>query len=429
VRSRNDPSQRPWFRDYAATSLLAVVAILGQAIVSSASPPRTEEEAAEPSNRRPPIDSIEVDQREFSATGVRKFRKRLPRPIKLGVSGGNVNDIIVDGDLAYCISGTLGALVLKNGTPHILSNNHVIGRQNAASKGDAISQPGLIDNRCRDEEEDYVGHLSAYKKIRFGGLKRNRIDAAIAEIVPGTVDPQGTIQGIGVPGDTVMKPFLGMHVKKSGRSSGLTRGIVILLNATVVVDFSTEDEQKTAKFVNQLMVTPNGNTFVEPGDSGSAVFFDSPDCPEWVGLLFAGSSDGWGIVNPISQVFKSLKKLKPKGRVTPIGCSSEDRVIGLDPLSIRAASSHATDTAKLERQLRQGRRIVERRDDDLLTLDGVVGLGLGISDQAPARIVLHVLVADERPEVIDRIPATLEDMPVEITRTGRFRAFKREMTR
>ena len=49
---------------------------------------------------------------------------RMPRPIELGVSGGNANDLAN----GYCCSGTLGALVTKNGIQYILSNSHVSRR-------------------------------------------------------------------------------------------------------------------------------------------------------------------------------------------------------------------------------------------------------------------------------------------------------------
>src|SRR5215207_8111872 len=46
---------------------------------------------------------------------------RQPRPIQLGVSGGNA------GDLAngYCCSGTLGALVTSGSKQYILSNTRI----------------------------------------------------------------------------------------------------------------------------------------------------------------------------------------------------------------------------------------------------------------------------------------------------------------
>ncbi len=75
------------------------------------------------------------------------------RPIWLGTSGGNINDI---GTL-YCCAGTLGALVQdSSGNLYILSNNHVLAKTNAGQFGDPIIQPGLIDRGCAFYPDDAV---------------------------------------------------------------------------------------------------------------------------------------------------------------------------------------------------------------------------------------------------------------------------------
>ena len=58
------------------------------------------------------------------AFGQSIYQQTQARPISLGTSGGNVNDI----SHAFCCSGTLGSLVTKGGTQYILSNNHVLAR-------------------------------------------------------------------------------------------------------------------------------------------------------------------------------------------------------------------------------------------------------------------------------------------------------------
>ena len=60
-------------------------------------------------------------------------------PVQLGTSGGNIHDA----SRRFCCSGTLGSLVTKGGVQYILSNNHVLADADAATVGDAISQPGL----------------------------------------------------------------------------------------------------------------------------------------------------------------------------------------------------------------------------------------------------------------------------------------------
>src|ERR1700704_1829364 len=60
-------------------------------------------------------------------------------PIKLGTSGGNVNDT----GAKFCCIGTLGSLWTKTGVPNpvILSNNHVLDRSDKGVVGEAIIQP------------------------------------------------------------------------------------------------------------------------------------------------------------------------------------------------------------------------------------------------------------------------------------------------
>src|SRR5215467_13881677 len=66
------------------------------------------------------------------------------RNLHFGVSGGNVNDI----SRRFCCSGTLGSLLTDGSTQYILSNNHVLGLSGAATAGQDISQPGLVDSNC-----------------------------------------------------------------------------------------------------------------------------------------------------------------------------------------------------------------------------------------------------------------------------------------
>ncbi len=82
------------------------------------------------------------------------------RPIKLGVSGGNVNDI----GGGFCCVGTLGSLVTNGPNDYILSNNHVLARQStatsSASLGEDIIQPGLADSSCVAVSDSKVAALS-----------------------------------------------------------------------------------------------------------------------------------------------------------------------------------------------------------------------------------------------------------------------------
>lgn len=60
-----------------------------------------------------------------------------------------------------------------------------------------------------------------------------------------------------------------MPVKKHGRTTGLPKGTISGLNATVSVQY----DDGIAKFVKHIIITP-GN-FSAPGDSGSLIVADA----------------------------------------------------------------------------------------------------------------------------------------------------------
>src|SRR5215470_18485823 len=93
-----------------------------------------------------------------------------------GVSGGNVKDIT----RAFCCSGTLGSLVSSGGVFYILSNNHILARQDQAAPGEDISQPGLIDNGCQPPRT--VANFTA--AVPLG----QNVDCAIAAVRSGQMN-------------------------------------------------------------------------------------------------------------------------------------------------------------------------------------------------------------------------------------------------
>ena len=230
-------------------------------------------------------------------------KARQDRPIELGVSGGNVNDIAN----GYCCSGTLGALVASGGTQYILSNSHVFAGDIAASAtdpdvaeiGDPINQPGLIDVQCQQIPADYVANLSSLSTLNTS----DNVDAAIAEVIAGKVSTDGSILEIGVISSTTLTAYVGLDVKKSGRTTGLTRSSVTGINLSVNVGY--EDECNgvpfTKLFTGQILLANKASKFLGAGDSGSLLVEDVDTNPRAVGLLFAGSSKT-AIANPIDDV-------------------------------------------------------------------------------------------------------------------------------
>lgn len=57
--------------------------------------------------------------------------------------------------------------------------------------------------------------------------------------------------------------------------------------------------------------------------------------------------------------------------------------------------------------------------DRLLAIPGVVGVGQGLCDGQPC---IKVYVIKRTPDLMERIPSTIEGFPVEVEETGEFRA-------
>jgi len=212
---------------------------------------------------------------------------RLIRPVPNGVSVGNNFE---------CAAGTLGTGVIIGGQTYALSNNHVFARQNNGAIGEVIVQPGRFDShpRCADDTPaSQLGTLADFQRIDFAGGD-NTIDAAIAS----TTTPLTCATPLGFygsPGTTVVDASVGLPIQKVGRTSGLTTGNVVLINATVRVGYGGG---RVAKFVTQVVTTSG---FSRAGDSGSLIVTNDADASP-VGLLFAGTSDGTTIANPIDSV-------------------------------------------------------------------------------------------------------------------------------
>ncbi|RCK77740.1 MAG: hypothetical protein IGBAC_2049 [Ignavibacteriae bacterium] len=216
--------------------------------------------------------------------------KRYTRPVPIGVSIGNINE---------CAAGTLGCAVEKAGTRYILTNNHVIARENKAALGEAVVQPGRYDNKpvCALKTTDIIGNLADFQTIVFSTSANNVIDAAIATTTPEYVGVSTLSTYYGTPSATIVAPSVGMAIMKVGRTTSQTTGTITGINVTINVGYSSG----TARFVNQIMTS---KSFSKSGDSGSLVVTNPGKNP--VGLLFAGATDGTTFCNPISEVLQKF---------------------------------------------------------------------------------------------------------------------------
>lgn len=215
---------------------------------------------------------------------------RFERPVPIGVSTGHPD----------VTAGTIGARVTDGVNVYALSNNHVYADENQAIKGDNVLQPGTYDGGSNPA--DTIGTLYDFEPIDFSPDAGNTIDAAIALSSVETLSNATPSDGYGIPKSTTAAPALFRRVMKYGRTTGLTKGMIVGINATVNVGYNGG----VARFVNQIIIGPGG--FSAPGDSGSLVVMDSffgksPHKRKPVGLLFAGSSS-ITIANPIDAVLE-----------------------------------------------------------------------------------------------------------------------------
>jgi hypothetical protein len=341
-------------------------------------------------------------------------------PVKLGTSGGNINDRTK----AFCYGGTLGGLVEDgDGIQYVLSNNHVLARTNLAANGEDIIQPGLIDQNpsCNQDTNDAVADLSEFVPILFKSknyLPANNVDAAIAEVRPGAVIPTGEILEIGTISNTTLDPAIDLAVKKSGRSTGLTKGIISAVNVTIDVSYGSG---KSARFIDQILVTPGG--FIAGGDSGSLMVEDVKTTPQAVGLLFAGSSSV-AIATPIRAVLNAFG-------VTMVGSGAQtglvDKVITWARNLFQIRESHAASahppTHVNPAAVDAVRRVKERHEARLLAIPGVVGVGVGRSEKVIGQAAIEIYVKQPKSSLHGLLPDSLEGVEVKIVETGEIHAY------
>jgi len=240
------------------------------------------------------------------------------------VGGISLSAYVRRGMGIYPYAGTLGMVTYDN---KILSNAHVIATNSDTGEfldtGTPIIQPGSYDGGTL---EDRVGALEAYIPIDFAPNARNYADAAIGSIDGGVEASPGEQFYEG--GNYWIEGWTGVSkgdiVRKSGYTTGVTAGQVVRTNVSVVVWYG----DRSAYFVDQIVVTQDNWSFAAPGDSGSAVDKDG----EFVGLLFAGSErsaviskaghiiDGLGIaVEPLAGQYSLTVTSTPGGSVTEPG--------------------------------------------------------------------------------------------------------------
>jgi hypothetical protein len=133
--------------------------------------------------------------------------------------------------------------------------------------------------------------------LKFDGAI-NHVDAAIAKVLrAGAVDP--AIPGIGRVKRPIMPAVLAQLVRKHGRTTLHTQGVIQDLSADIQVLYGT----RAANFDDQLAVQGIDSPFSAQGDSGALIVDAANRRP--VGLLFAGGGP-ITFANPIERVTAQL---------------------------------------------------------------------------------------------------------------------------
>ena len=181
-------------------------------------------------------------------------------------------------------AGTIGAIVYdKTGVPYLLSNWHVLAGEDG-QVGDNIVQPGPYDND--DLAANRVGHL-ARSHLGLAG------DCAIATIENRRFSEN--ILQLDVVPSRAAKADLGDRIRKSGRTTGVTHGIVSRVGVVAKIDYRGKvGVQEIGGFEvrSNPAKLPTSGEISMGGDSGSVWLVDNKNGADIVvGLHFAGETD------------------------------------------------------------------------------------------------------------------------------------------
>ena len=341
--------------------------------------------------------------------------------IALGTSGGNANDSTTDPSThtITCCGGTLGSLVTRGGTQYILSNNHVLARTDLAPKplsgqmGEAIIQPGLVDTAtCTQSGARTVANLSDFYNLELG--TGTKIDAAIALVMPGNVDPSGNILYLGAPDangvPTPAAPHAGigvsatpaMQVAKSGRATGLTCSTVMAVAVNASVQYHKGCGSSTTfsvSFTNQVDIA--GGSFSAEGDSGSLIVSQASADP--VALMYAGS-DTDTVGNPVSDVLNFFGS--GANPMSFVGGAAH-QILGCSLPAKPAAASNTQAAATVATEaMQKATAIRDAHGPELLAHPEVQGVGVGTSRDNPHDPAIMFFVTAGQPRT--NIPAQVD---------------------
>jgi hypothetical protein len=327
---------------------------------------------------------------------------------------------------ATCYAGTLGAALVANGLPYVLSNARVLG----GARNNLVQTVGNLDATfCTGLPTPpvlNVASVTAWKMNTF-------IDAAIA-LAQVDEDNNLLVQDhiLLIPGfnATSVKARIGQVVKKSGRTTSLTWGQITAINVAVLIGVTTFENQIA---INALATNPG--PFLSPGASGSLVLVCNnyntrqgklAGDNQWhpTGLLFAGTGDNvTGYANQIDKVLNSFKAVVGGPLVVSSDAPSNaclndlpDRVGGGGGETQRGVTVSDDEAAAAS-------AVRDRHVALLRTVPGIVAHGIGASRANPERAAIKVYVREITPQVRQILPAAIEGIPIEVEKSASAQLF------
>jgi hypothetical protein len=269
-----------------------------------------------------------------------------------------------------------------------------------------------------------VATLSQFFNLETGTPPN--IDAALAQVNAGAIDPAGTILQLGGTtsgGQPIngpphagagLAPTINRPVAKSGRSTGLTCSTIFSVNVTGSVLYQKgcgTGSTFSVSYINQVDITNNG--FSAEGDSGSLIV--TQDTSDPVALLFAGTASDT-IANPISDVVNGL--------ADPANTASKPIFVGAPSAHPVAACSLPGPQSAIGARLAVQRiaastetlpRALAARDAhaaELLAHPEVQAVGVGASYDHPAEPAILFFVTRGQPRSL--IPAEVDGIRTRI---------------
>lgn len=216
-------------------------------------------------------------------------------------------------------SGTFGALARKTSDPsvlHAISNNHVFADCNHLAPRVPIMSPSSKDSGIAYPPLMFAQH-SEMIELRSGNpltVTPCYEDLAIALVQDESKVSswQGDQFGYDTPSNT-MQPFAGLKVKKFGRTTGLTHGIIESVTIRTPVRYQADDFKAIVWFQNVWVVRALGpDPFAIGGDSGSLVVTE--DGSASVGMVFASNNRGDYVnIIPIDRISRAFGGLELVG--------------------------------------------------------------------------------------------------------------------